>query len=315
MRLVYKIGIGAVITAVAAATLFGIIVSLYLIHTVLLRPAAGWPDPALNKRGSRVLFLDTIQQDKQQLLSQNPEDVYIQSYDGLKLHALFLAAGTAESAKGTVIMMHGFHSSALFEFAGIYNYFHQEGYNILLCDMRAHGQSEGKYLTFGIKERYDCKKWVEYICTELPNESVWVMGVSMGASTVLMASGFTMPANVKGFIADCGYTSPTAILSVSLTRDYHLPAWLILPFADIFTRIQAGFSIYDYSTLTAMKTNTVPILFIHGDKDTYVPYEMGEENFRACKAPKQFLQTHAAHAANFLTGPEAYIQALRKFMQ
>jgi fermentation-respiration switch protein FrsA (DUF1100 family) len=315
MRLLYKIGIGTGIAAVAAALLFGIIVSLYLIRSVVIRPQEGWPDPALNKTGSRAPFLDEISRDKSWFLSQKPEDVYISSYDGLKLHALFLSADTAVSPKGTVIMMHGFHSNSLFEFAGIYNYFHQEGYNVLLCDMRSHGKSEGKYLAFGIKERYDCRSWAEYVSTRFPDRNVWIMGVSMGASTVLMASGLTMPLNVKGFIADCGYTAPAAILKVSLVRDYHLPAWLILPIADIFMRIRAGFSIYGYSTLTAMKTDTLPILFIHGDKDSYVPFEMSEENYKACKAPKQFLRTHADHAANFLTEPEAYKQALKTFMQ
>lgn len=288
---------------------------MYLVNAMLRRPVKGWPEPG--KKGSRAIFAGEIKKDEVWLSSQKTENVYITSYDGLKLFARLLpAAESPQQAKGSVLMMHGFHSTASFEFAGIYNYFHKEGYNVLLCDMRAHGKSGGKYLTFGIRERYDCRDWIQYLYKRYTgNLPIWVMGISMGSTSVLMATGLPLPDNVKGFIADCGYTDPHSILKIVLTRDYHLPADIILPVADIITRIQAGFSITEYSTVTALKKNHIPVLFIHGDKDTFVPFEMSEENYDACAAPKQFLKTHADHAASYLSEPEAYRKALKEFMK
>jgi len=301
------------VAGVVSISVFSTIVSLVLVNASMKRPAGGWPAPG--KSGSRVQFADRISASEAWFLSQKPEDVGIVSYDGLKLSGRFLPAADRDAAKGTVLLMHGYHTDALYEFAGIYDFFHREKYNVLLCDQRAHGKSGGTYLTFGIRERYDCRSWIRYLNGRLGEEKpLWLMGVSMGSSTVLMASGFDLPGNIRGIIADCGYTSPYDIIKLVLVRNYHLPAPIILPYADIVTHLTAGFGLKEYSTLQALKTNRIPVLFIHGDNDTFVPFEMSKQNYTACTAPKLFLETHADHAASFLFASEQYEAVLEKFM-
>lgn len=293
--------------------LTSVITTFVFITVFLKRPDAGWPDPSLNPSGSRVPYLSVIEKAQQWLSNQQLENVSITSFDGLSLAAQFLPH---PDAKGTILFMHGYHSRASFEFAGFYEYFYNEGYNILLCDQRSHGNSGGTYLTFGINERYDCRSWITWLEKKAGNESpVWLCGVSMGSSTVLMTLGFDLPSNVKGVIADCGFTSPEKIVSNVIKTKYHLPATIIMPFINAGTRLVCGFDLNSYTTLDALKNNTIPILFVHGTNDNFVPFEMSEENYRACKAPKVFLKTTAEHAANFLSDPETYKAALKNFMK
>ncbi|QTQ13667.1 alpha/beta hydrolase [Treponema parvum] len=312
----------------------GIVITAVLINRYFKRPQKGWDDPSLDTEGSRSPFMDEIKKSQQWLSRQDSEQVRIKSFDNLILAATLLTT-PQQNKKGTVILMHGYKSLASFDFAGLYEYFYGEGCNVLLCDQRTHGNSEGKYITLGIKERYDCLSWIDYVNTRFgKNDPIWLFGISMGAATVLMAKGHKLSPNVKGIIADCGFTSPGKILELGLKNEYHLPAALFMPFINLGIRIFCGYNPYSYSTLAALSphkeksqnplagglnkntdTNSVKILFIHGTKDNFVPLKMSEENFAAYTGAKVFLKTGAEHATSFFCDRELYVKALKDFMQ
>ena len=189
-------------------------------------------------------------------------------------------------------MFHGYRSIAENDFAGIFSYYYELGYNILLVDQRAHGRSEGKYITFGIKERFDCLNWCEYIDNTFPQlDEIILGGISMGATTVLLATGLNLPDKVKGIIADCGFTSPKEIISKVVASRFGINADVLLPLVNILCKYIASFDIYECSVNEAMKNNKLPILFIHGTSDDFVPSKMSKENFEACQAEKKLVLT------------------------
>lgn len=243
------------------------------------------------------------------------DQVHITSYDGLKLNA-FIVGAEQESDK-VVLLMHGFRSHDFHDFACSAKLYHELGYNVVLPDERAHGLSEGKYICFGIRERYDCRDWINYIVERYgENCTVFLGGVSMGCATVTMTLGFELPKNVKGCISDCGFTSPYDIFKSVIKGSFHMPSFPFLNTAAILCRHIAGFGVKEYSTLEAMKVNKLPVLFIHGADDTFVPPWMSEKNYEACKAPKELLMVEGAgHALSFLKAPEKCSAAISDFIK
>ncbi|MCR5288510.1 MAG: alpha/beta hydrolase [Treponema sp.] len=304
---------GTIVLSLLLLISVGAFIGTYqLAATFLKRPTDGWPEPEAS--GSRENFAVEIQQAQDWLSQQQVENISITSFDGLTLRGIYIPVEKDRTAKGTILCFHGFHSTASFEYAGFYTFFHDNGYNVVLPDMRAHGKSDGTYITFGIKERFDVQSWAQYIAAQQPEQSLWMVGVSLGCASVLMSTGTSLPPQIKGIIADCGFTSPYEIVKCVMIRDMHLPASIILPFSNFFIKYIADFKLTEYSTLEALKTNTIPILFIHGKNDTYIPIEMSYQNFAACTSEKYALVTGAGHAANFLYNPEDYMNALTEFI-
>ncbi|MBQ2880712.1 MAG: alpha/beta hydrolase [Clostridia bacterium] len=243
---------------------------------------------------------------------QKPERVWIKSHDGLKLAADYLPA---KDPKGTIIVVHGYRSSNLNDFSCVFELYHSWNYNILAVHDRAHGDSEGKYIGFGILDRYDVRSWVNYAVENIGGNII-LDGMSMGAATVLMASGFDLPDNVKGIIADCGFTSPWEECKHVLKRDFKLPAFPLLYVCSFAVKCIAGYSLSEYSTLEALKTNKIPVLFIHGSSDTFVPTYMGKQNYEACIAEKELVIVEGAeHAESFLKETERCEQVLKNFLE
>ena len=259
---------------------------------------------------------DFINASIQWFLSQKSEDVYIKSFDGLDLYASFFAVPDS-NAKGTVLMCHGFHGVAPRDFAGLPEFYLSLGYNVLVINQRAHNKSGGKYLTYGIKERLDCRDWILYLNNRLGNDKpVFLHGLSMGCATVLMASGLELPSNVKGIVADCGYTSPYDIILSVLKNGMKLPAFPIMPLSEILVKCIAGFGLKEYSTLDAMKTNRIPILFVDGDKDDFVPTWMTQKNYETCVAEKRiFWVKGAKHAESYFIDKEGYEAEVKDFLK
>ena len=209
------------------------------------------------------------------------------SIDGIKLAANYLPA---HDTKVRVLLLHGYHGYSTSDFAPVLQFYHESGYDILLVDQRAHGKSEGRYITFGAYEHKDCLSWIDYTNQQFGDTiPTFLHGLSMGCATVLMASGCMLPPNVKGVIADCGYTSPWDIMCHVAKRNYKLPTFPILDCIDLLCRLVAKFDLKTNSTLTALQTNQLPILFFHGEKDDFVPYAMGQANYEACITPKTFI--------------------------
>ncbi len=233
-------------------------------------------------------------------LMQEAEDIFLPSYDGLRLHGRLLQQ---PGAKGTILLFHGYRSSWVIDFSIVLPHYFSLGYNLLAVDERAHGESEGTYITFGVRERHDVATWTAYAAMHFgPAHPLILDGLSMGAATVLMASDLPLPLSVRGIIADCGFSSPYAIMkSVFRAHCRRLPAGPLLALTDVFTRLFAGFSLKGVSTLDAVAKTKLPILFIHGTGDTFVPCSMTQAAYDACAAPKQLvLVPDAGHGCSYL---------------
>lgn len=242
------------------------------------------------------------------------EDVFITSFDGLRLHAKFYAA--SERKAPVQIMFHGYKSSAERDFCGGLREGIDGGFNVLLVDQRAHGESKGKYLTFGVNERFDCLSWASYAAERFGNDvKIYLYGISMGTATVLMASALPLPKSVSGIVADCGYTSPKAIIC-SVLRDHHVPAAPVYAVAKLGARLFCGFDLDSASAPDALRRSHIPVLFIHGDDDRFVPCRMSRENFEASAAEhKKLLIVHnAGHGLSYMLDRPAYLSALHEFL-
>ncbi len=220
-----------------------------------------------------------------------------------------------EKPIGRILMMHGYRSIAENDFSCAMDYYYSCGYELILVDQRAHGKSSGSWIGFGVLERYDCLSWLRYLNDEFGAIPTYLSGISMGCTTVLMASGLALPANVCGIIADCGFTSPKEIVAHVMKSKMHLPPAPLLPIISLFCRLIAGYSLNEYSTLDAMKINQLPILFIHGKEDHYVPPEMTLRNYEACIAEKELLIVDGAgHGTSYLQDREGVEKAIGAFL-
>ena len=200
------------------------------------------------------------------------EDYFIKSRDGKKLHGRFYKF---RDNAPIVLELHGYKGNCVRDLGGGLQYDKEEGYNIFAIDLRGHGLSSGRTISFGIKERYDVLDWVEFLNKEFNNPTIFLYGISMGAATVLMASSFTYPKNVKGIIADCPYSSPEEIV-VKVANDLGVKPWFSRPILNISAWLYGHFNLKESSPIEEVKNTTLPILIIHGLEDTFVPYEMSE---------------------------------------
>ena len=170
------------------------------------RPIPDFTEPAVIARHGREAQTEEILAGA--ALMRDAEDVFLPSYDGLRLHGQLLQQ---PGAKGTILLFHGYRSSWIIDFSIVLPYYYSLGYNLLAVDERAHGQSEGVYITFGVHERRDAATWAQYAAMHFGlDHPLFLGGLSMGATTVLLASALELPPSVRGVIADCGFSSPEA---------------------------------------------------------------------------------------------------------
>lgn len=228
------------------------------------------------------------------------------SFDDLLLQGYYLPAD--KPTGNTAIIAHGYASKAKY-MAAYAKYYHDTlGYNVLMPDARGHGASEGNYIGFGWNERKDYLRWIDYLLKlQGPNTKIVLHGVSMGGATVLMTSGEEMPDQVKAVIADCGYTSAKDMLTYQLKRMYGLPSFPIIPATSLLTKILAGYSFGEASALEQVKKTELPILFIHGEEDTFVPVRMVHELYAAAHGDKElYLVPNAEHGNAYAKDPRTY---------
>ncbi|MBO5144943.1 MAG: alpha/beta hydrolase [Lachnospiraceae bacterium] len=250
------------------------------------------------------------------MMAQPHKDVYETSFDKLKLHATYFPAIEENANKKKVaICFHGYTSQGLSDYIGLSDYYLKRGFAMLLPDARAHGQSEGEYIGFGCLDRKDALVWINWVIQELGEDVEIVLhGTSMGGATVLMASGLELPAQVKGIVSDCGFTSPKEVFTHVLNTMYHLPAFPAIQGADIINKKLAGYGMDECNAKREVAKAKVPILFIHGANDTFVPCKMCHEIYDCCASPKKILIVEgAAHAESYYKDTEKYEQALNEF--
>ncbi len=255
-------------------------------------------------------YMPLIEERKAAMLERPHEDVWQTSFDDLKLHATYFPAQAEEGKKKIVICFHGYTSQ------GMSDYYQKRDFAMLLPDARAHGASEGEYIGFGCLDRQDALGWVRWAIEKLGVETeILLHGTSMGAATLLMLSGLKLPAQVKGIVSDCGFTSPKEVFTHVLHTMYHLPAFPIIPGADLVNRKLAGYGMDECNSRREVEKAEVPILFIHGGNDTFVPWQMCDDIYEHCASPKSKLIVEgAAHAESYYKDMESYEAALTKFI-
>ena len=239
------------------------------------------------------------------------EEFSIISFDGLKLYGKYY-----ECKKGAPIelMFHGYRGTAQRDLSGGVQRCFKLGHNSFIVDQRASEKSEGNIISFGINEYKDCLKWIDFMVEHFGSDvKIILTGISMGASTVLMASGNSLPNNVVGVLADCGYNSPKDIIK-KVIKDMGIPVNLGYFFVKLGARIFGHFDLEETSPQEALENCTVPVIFFHGENDDYVPCEMSKINFDACASRKMLITVpDAGHGLSYPIAPERYLTALKEF--
>lgn len=239
-------------------------------------------------------------------------DVSITSHDGLTLCGKYY-----EYKKGAIteLLFHGYQGNAERDLSGGIERCFSLGRNALIIDNRASGRSDGRVITFGVNEVRDVLGWTDFAVSYFGKDVKLVLtGVSMGAATVLMAAGKNLPENVLCVLADCPYSSQKEIIK-KVIREMKLPADVLYPFVKLGARIFGRFDLEESTPIEAMKKSRVPIIFIHGDNDAFVPDKMSDELYEACtSAHKKIVKiSGAGHGLSFPVDKTAYTDALREF--
>lgn len=288
-------------------------ISFYTYHTAFYSPRRNRPspeDPLTDPQYETVadhLFRMTAVMKRVSF-----EPVIIASRDGLKLYGRYYHVKDGAPVE---LLFHGYRSCAFRDCSGGHALSRKMGFNSIVVDQRAHGESEGNTITFGIQERCDCLLWIEYARSRFgPDTPIILSGLSMGAATVLMASGLDLPENVQCIIADSPFSSPASIIE-KVCGDLHYPVALCRPFLHLGARIFGGFRLNDCTAKDAVRNAKVPILLIHGEDDLFVPCEMSNDIAACCASPVTVhIFPGAGHGLSYLVDPLRYEQEVYRFL-
>ena len=312
----FEIILGIIIGAIAFAAIVVLVASYICFRLTFYAKRVernGDPNEVVLPEGDIYeAFREDIENWTRQMRALPQVDVEITSFDGLKLRGKYF-----ELEKGAPIelLMHGYKGDSERDLCGgIFRCF-ALGRNALLVDHRASGRSEGNVITFGVNESRDCVDWVKYIISDIdPDAKIFIGGVSMGGSTVQLASARGLPGNVVGLLSDCGYSSAKRIIK-KVIADMHLPPDICYPFVRLGAKIYGKFDLEEISPEEAMAECTLPIIFLHGDADEFVPFEMSVESYNACASKhKQLVKIEGAgHGLAFPAAQERYVKEVGDF--
>lgn len=263
--------------------------------------------------GDDMEFLRAMAAADRRLQARGSTPVEILARDGERLVGHWVPC---PEPKRILVAMHGWRSSWSRDFGMIADFFRESGCSVLYPEQRGQGSSGGKYMGLGVLERMDCLDWVHWAEKRGQGLPIYLAGVSMGATTVLMAAGLGLPESVHGILADCGFTSPQEIGRHILKNNLHLPGKRRLEIADALCRRKNRVGIRGYSTVEALGRSRVPVLFVHGARDSFVPVSMTYENYNACAGPRELLIIpEADHGMSYYLDPARYRRALQAFWE
>ena len=281
--------------------------SFYFFHVAQIREEKSFINNNGRSKGTPIYAYE-------QSFDQLTKETLWMTNQGLKQDAWYVPAETATNK--TVIVVHGFTNDKedMKPYAWM---FHELGYNVLMPDNMSHGDSEGQIIGYGWNDRLNVIKGAEMLVEQNSDSEITLFGVSMGAATVMMASGEeSLPDQVVNIIEDCGYSSVWDELKYQAKEMSHLPAFPILYEVSAISKIRAGFSYGQASSVNQLKNNTRPVLFIHGSDDTFVPTSMVYKNYQATQGEKElYIVKGAGHAKSFETDPQAYIEKISTFLK
>ncbi len=277
------------------------------------------PDPSKkNKPETREMYIKRAEirrQNNQNLYDLNPEDLTINSVDGLDMKAWYLPA--EKETKRFVICVHGHKCNGPDEFSHMMPFYHYDlGYNYLLPDLTGHGRSEGEYIGFGSFDAKNILLWVDYLINRFGEDiEIILHGISMGAATVLNCNEMSPPDQVKIIIEDCGFTSAEAVMNNNLKDMIGFKFMPIVKLGSLVSKVKAGYFFSESDPLKNMNKAKNPVLFIHGEEDTYVPFEYGKELYDACPTPKDYLWVpNTVHAFSYYNAKDEYEQKVKDFI-
>lgn len=279
-----------------------IIICLFLIKETFVR------NDKLDTTPAWYEYINANQEGREYIYSLNPEDLYIDSFDNLKLHALFINNSTNK----TIICVHGYKAKdGLYDFGMSAKFLNSLGYNLLFVDNRAHGLSQGKYIGFGVLDSIDVNSWVDYLVTNMNQETIILYGMSMGAATVMNAQNN----KVKAIIADCGFASGYDEVAYQIKKMYHLPAFPLVPISNILLKLLAKYSLKDKEAYISIKNYHNNLLIIHGGKDRFVPTSDAYKIFDNATCHKKILIVPgASHAKSYLKDTKLYEETFKEFL-
>lgn len=307
--------VGIVLGVVAA--LFGLyVLTCYIAYRLLIvkPPTFNTDKPNALMGEDFPALVQKTQQDITVLKKLPSETVEVYTKDGLKLKGVFYPA--AEKSAVTLVCLHGYNSNGYGDFGSRALRYIRNGYNVLLVNHRHHAESEGKYIGFGVLDRHDVLCWLDAVNRMIPDGEIFISGVSMGGATAMQCSCLALPDNVKGIIEDCGYTSVKEEFEFQCRRAVHFVPKFMLKGIDFFMRRLAGYGMNDISSADAVAHSKVPILFIHGDSDVFVPTEMVYRCYDACTADKDlYIVKGAAHAMAEFKDGEEYEKRVNDFVR
>lgn len=308
--------IAAIVIILLVVDIFG---ANYLVSFAVGRTTSGGesvvPTPSTTDETQAVVdenYIKIIEETQAWFDGIATEKVTIQSDDNLQLAGEICEANT-DSHKWA-ILVHGYSGShgMMWTFGHMYA---DNGFNLLLPDMRGHGESEGDYIGMGWPDRKDILNWIEFICERDPNAEIVLFGISMGGATVMMTSGEDLPSNVKAIVEDCGYASVWEIFSDELKALFHLPEFPLLYTANTICKLRAGYSFTKASSVNQVSKSKVPILFIHGAEDNFVHTDMVYKVYDACPTEKDILVVdNAGHGQSYYYSPEEYYDKMFTFL-
>lgn len=238
-------------------------------------------------------------------------DYYVTSFDGLQLHGKFYEFAPDAPIE---LMFHGYRGNAERDLSGGMKRCFQLGHSAFIVDQRGAGESEGNVISFGINESKDCLTWISFLNQHFGADiKIILTGISMGASTVLIASGCDLPENVAGVLADCGFTSAKEIINV-VAFQMKLPVNLLYPFVKLGAKLFGHFNLEDADVISSVGRIKIPVIFFHGIDDSYVPAEMSMKNYKACGSRKKLvLVPGAGHGLCYPVDKDKYIAELADF--
>ena len=241
------------------------------------------------------------------------KDTFIVGNENKKLHAYYIAANHPTTK--TAVLVHGYGDDAISMLMIGHLYNHEMNYNVILPDLQAHGLSEGDAIQMGWKDRLDVIKWID-VAKEIYGKDIKIVihGISMGAATTMMVSGEKLPANVKCFVEDCGYTSVWDEFSQELKKRFDIPEFPLLYSTSLLCEIKYSWNFKEASPLNQIKKCRLPMFFIHGDADTYVPTWMVYPLYEAKSGPKDlWIVPGAKHAKAYKQNPKMYLAKVKAF--
>ena len=265
------------------------------------------------RTSGRNKALGVTKENNEWIANTNHEETYMIARDGVCLHGIVFDNGS----DNWILAVHGYDSD-LRAMAGNARRFIEAGYSVFLPDMRSFGMSGDTHTTMGYLEKYDVSDWINKLMSEYKVKSIVLYGISMGAATVMLTAGETLPDTVKAVVEDCGYSSVREEYEYQMKRLVHLPPYPILWICDLITRYKKGWSLLnDCNCVNAVKRTQVPVLFIHGASDTFVPFYMQDKLYNACGRPdkEKLVIPGADHAEAEKKDPELYWKTVLAFIE